>query len=203
MEYFDANNIPEGFLRARFKTVSEAQTERLAELFAPVARALFQNASLEEQVRLGCTSNVMEVGKTSFIKRMLRHSFDPVEHDHLRFGTTYTNDKRQVLYHYDYHNIRSDESMNSILSGISIFDKFLGSIEDEFNQEIERVKKSSYIHISEWADHEHDNQGLNALWSFAKQANDDRELSFYCTDEIAAMPETQQFLEDAAPFMIK
>ena len=188
MDYFDVDHIPEGFLRACFKTSSQAQTQHLAELFAPVVRALIEKAQGNQKICIGLEGEPKS-GKTPVAKKLIsKLSAHTIDEDERGFSTLFAMGDNKIGWHHDNEG----------------FTGFQHETLEE-TQALREMADNASLEIVEWPLRE----TFNILFSFYYEQGIDREqdtpreIELYLTDEIAAMPEFQQFLEDAAPFMIK
>lgn len=184
MKHIDVNNVSDGYLQAKFRTTSLEQTERLAELFAPVASAISKN----QKLRIGFMG-AGDSGKTSFIKKMLSMIFesqDCIQSINADYSNIYKNAQVGTWWHYDNYGYNHNE--------------------DEY----ENANNISSVHLTEWPGHHNERDpNFHCLWAFYYEGertqaklNQDREIDLYVTDEIAETPEFQSFMEKASEYLI-
>lgn len=193
MEYFDVTNIPAGFLRARFRPASETDAQKLAALFEPVATALISKVSREQKLRIGA-SGPENSGKSNFLKSIIEKGFS-------------TNllkillDGRVELYGLEDENILllTDKKAHASLASRDtedISEQHLADLIEERD-----ILPQTTVHCVEWPEKDARNKNYNMLWKFhAEQISrtelkPGREIELFCTDEIAFMPEFEQFLD--------
>ncbi|NCT41324.1 MAG: hypothetical protein GW778_06665 [Alphaproteobacteria bacterium] len=193
MEYFDANHIPDGFLRARFKTASAEETLAVMRAFNPVVQALLKNASPQEKLRIGfmgeygtgkshCASQLLEQSiQSSFSREFLpekvsKHFIDTTDNWHSHYDA-YAIEMAKARS--DYHELVAND---------------MASHTDH--------AQSAIAHYVEWPECD-TNLNFNAIWALSTQTQfmdrenaSDRDIALYVTDEIMALPETQKFLQD-------
>ena len=193
------HEIPSGFLRVRFKTASEAESHQLAVAFSPLFEALLLKETGKQKLRIGIRGHE-KFGKTSFANAIVEEGIiQEIKREFIsKTSKHYRMLGGQWVSHYD---ARAADSF-----------KIRAENNPDLNPEIESHKdhvKSSIAHLVEYPEMDEETI-LNILWDFRSSLplldrieDSEREIDFYCTEEITEMPEYQQFLEDAAPFMIK
>ena len=196
MDYFDVHDIPKGLLRLKFRSVSESETELLAQLFTPVASVLLASRMNDCLVRIGF-KGLKDSGKTTLARRMAECISDNVFPDVKLHGWSnkYIASSGEVLLHYDIEAIQVRKSLYPP-------DNLSMRIMREFAQH-ERTYHSADMHLVEWPEKDPKNSKLNVLWNVVRLEAEERDYSLICTEEITKLPEYQQFLEAAQPFMIK
>ena len=195
MEYFDVCDMPEGCLRATFLSQSALQTERLGRLFASVATGQLGLNGGDAKIRIGLKGQKNN-GKTTFSLGFLAGFSDgsfPV------FGLNGWSNKYALkaggsVLHYDPAAINT----NLLVHGP---DYMPMRMMKELSQH-DADQSSALVHLVEWPERDPRNTKLNVLWEFVRRQETQCRIKFSSTHEIAAMPETRQFLEDAAEFRI-
>lgn len=188
MEYFDVRNVPEGFLRIRFKACTMQETENIAQLFKSVVIAINAAKPKNQKLRIGF-SGAGASGKSTFIKKILSLVFnvdDRIASFNSDYSNMYRNQEAGTWWHYDNYGHNHRDSDYS------------------------RANSGAAVHLVEWPDHHNERNPLfQCLWAFYYEGSKDtassikeREIDFYCTDEVWATPEMQQFIEDTSEFRV-
>ncbi len=215
MDYFDVRHVPDGFLRAQFRSHSVEDTQTLATAFSPVASALLKTAEPGTPIRIGI-QGISNLGKTEFSKTLITSTAD-FRHDHslIRgWSNVYTlPGTDNIIHHYDNAGFQYQyyDGVEAIpLEKLTEFQRE----EYEMHQEI---KLRAIGHVSEWPQRDIDHS-FSMLWDFKSSAFPDgngfidqikahfvnskkiekahRNIAFYCPDGIAEMPEFQAFMHD-------
>jgi hypothetical protein len=204
MDYFNVRADLSGFLRAKFKSKSEADTQKLAKLFAPLARALYTKATLEEKLIIGLNSDSTNRGKSTFVKTFIPMSFDAAGVTETTLGHVFHDVNDIKLFQYDQRRIQTHELVESVMRGVLRKINKNGNTtsisSDSF--EFKVLKAQSEIRVVEWIKDDIKNPEANMLWDFNKQPNNDREISLYCVDEILTLAEYEHFSDQASEFRI-
>ncbi len=207
MSKLNAKKLPIRYLKAKFQIASAEETRKLAEAFAPVAEKLFSQASIFNKSRIGLKGYIpfevleesmefFSAGKTVFLKALLAKVLG---HDPEYKGSSYTHMKEFTpnLYGLEKHKGKR----------VCFYDvmRMRHRVKEEKNLLIRLNAMLSSSNIVEWPEADI-NKRFSCVFEFSllseKCVTDEREIDLYTTDEIAAMPEFEQFLEDAAEFRI-
>lgn len=173
-------------------------------IFAAITERLIENASLDHAIKIGFTSNKERAGKSFFAESILSKIFGKDSYNKYMAGNVWNNGSGKSVLHFDNKRI---EQANFIYTAPNIIN-LVGTEPSDANMlgimpiknELAKLQQQSAAHFIEWPNGR--SSGVNALWHLSEDSDGALNLEFYCTDEIASMPETKELLENAAQFDI-
>ena len=204
MKYFNARTMPQGFLKASFKVANEGEVHNLAAKFAALEQILGKDAFLEDILKIGFTSDQEGVGKSKFAEAILRNIFGENACQKYLSGNVFSNESGASILHFDNQRINNSGITFAPPSMINL----VGVVADEKNMlgmmpiksELRRLQQEHSTHFIEWPRGE--NENVSVLWHLKRNSDQTIQFEFYCTDQIAKLPEAKELLESSPEFCV-